>query len=95
MTLRELADELAGGTERLLTLQEVAATTGESYHLVRQWVYTDKVLPTVLYGPKRRRRVRAVVVLQLFAPHLLAPPEPPPRPVSYMPSPMRRCNPMV
>ena len=70
MTLQDLAVR-AKSEDVLLTLPEVAEVTGERLETIKTWVYRRKVIECVRVGPYQRRRVRATVILRMFAPHLL------------------------
>jgi hypothetical protein len=88
MTLRDLEDRAARGEDDLLlTLRQVANMTGTRYETVRNW-RKDGSIPVVLWGPHRKPRVQASVVLEMFCPHQAAP-----RPVRVVPSHLRPCGP--
>lgn len=85
MTLRELiAAQQAGEDDVLLTPRQVATLIGEPYDRIRRWVYVDKSMPSVPYGPHRRKMVLASVVIEMFCPHR--------RPVRVLPSHLRPCG---
>jgi hypothetical protein len=65
-SLRELAELVRRGDDPLLTIREVAALTDTPRSTLKRWIYTDRELATVPYGPTCRPRIHASVVIRFF-----------------------------
>ncbi len=65
MTLESLYAAVEAGSDPLLTYRQVAAVTHESYTQIQKWVAAGKLI-AVEYGPSRRPRIQASLVVRLF-----------------------------